>query len=91
MAVAPSISTTQASGRSLHRSSGMAMTAASSTAGWPIRADSSSMVEIHSPPDFTRSLVRSTMCRNPCSSTTATSPVRSHPSSVKLSTRSSGW
>ena len=52
--------TTQASGRSLHFSSGIPITAASATFGWAMIAFSSSTEEIHSPPDFTRSLVRST-------------------------------
>jgi hypothetical protein len=52
-----------ASGRSPQRSSGTAITAAWPTSGWPMRAFSSSTLEIHSPPDLTRSLVRSTRCR----------------------------
>ena len=55
----PSRSTTTASGRSAHFSSGTAITAASATAGWPMSAFSSATVEIHSPPDFTRSFERS--------------------------------
>ena len=38
-----------------------AMTAASSTLGWPMMAFSKSWLEIHSPPLLTRSLVRSTI------------------------------
>ena len=60
MSSSPSSSTTQASGRSDHFSSGMPMTAASATFGWAMIAFSSSTDEIHSPPDLTRSLVRST-------------------------------
>ena len=60
VAAAPSRTTTTASGRSVHFSSGTAITAASATAGCPISAFSSATVEIHSPPDLTRSLVRST-------------------------------
>ena len=51
--------TTQASGRSAHFGCGTAMTQASATAGWPTSAFSRSMLEIHSPPLLTRSLVRS--------------------------------
>ena len=57
---APSSGTTQASGRSPHFSSWMPITAASLTCGWAMISFSSSTEEIHSPPDFTRSLVRST-------------------------------
>ena len=39
------------------------MTAASATFGWPMISFSSSTELIHSPPDFTTSLVRSTMRR----------------------------
>ena len=56
---APSLTTTTASGRSCQRSSGTATTAASDTAGWPIRWFSSSTDEIHSPPDLMTSLARS--------------------------------
>ena len=55
----------QASGRSPHRSSGAAMTAASRTAGWVRMAASSSSVEIHSPPDLTTSLARSLIVMKP--------------------------
>ena len=50
-------------------SSGTAMTAASITFGWPMTAFSSSTEEIHSPPDFTRSFVRSTSLMNAPSAT----------------------
>ena len=61
------------------------MTAASLIFGWAISSFSSSTDEIHSPPDLMRSLVRSTRRIRPGSSIVATSPVRSQPSSVKLS------
>ena len=48
-----------ASGRSPHFSSGTPITAASATAGWAISAFSSSIDEIHSPPDLITSLARS--------------------------------
>ena len=50
MHVWPSLSTTAASGRSLHLGCGTPITAASRTAGWPISAFSSSCDAIHSPP-----------------------------------------
>ena len=56
----PSLTTTQASGRSLHLGCGTPMTAASATLGWAMISFSSSTELIHSPPDFTTSLVRST-------------------------------
>ena len=77
--------TTQASGRSLHFGSGIAITAASATFGCAISAFSRSTDEIHSPPDLIRSLVRSVMRTVPSASIAATSPVRSHPSSVNFS------
>ncbi len=75
----------QASGRSLHFSSGIAITAASAIAGCAISAFSRSTELIHSPPDLIRSLVRSVMRTKPSSSIVATSPVRSQPSAVNLS------
>src|SRR3954449_11133871 len=57
--VAPSRSTTDASGRSCHFSSGIPTTAASRTSGCAIRAFSRSTDEIHSPPDLITSLDRS--------------------------------
>ena len=56
----PCLGTTQASGRSDHFSSGIAMTAASATPSIAMISFSRSTDEIHSPPDLTRSLVRST-------------------------------
>ena len=50
-------------GRSSHFVSGMAMTAASATAGWATRAFSMSTELIHSPPDLIRSLIRSVIFR----------------------------
>ena len=55
-------STTATSGRSLQRSSGTAITAASTTPGWAMTSFSSSTEEIHSPPDLITSLVRSLIC-----------------------------
>ena len=60
---APGLTTTQASGRSLHLGWLTPITAASATSGWPMIAFSSSTELIHSPPDFTTSLVRSTIRR----------------------------
>ena len=51
--------TTHASGRSSHFGCGIAITAASATFGCAMIMFSRSTDEIHSPPDFTRSLVRS--------------------------------
>ena len=87
VAVASGLSTTAASGRSCQRGCGTAMTAASATAGWAIRWFSSSTELIHSPPDFTRSLVRSESRMLPCGSIAPTSPVRSQPSAVNESSR----
>ena len=55
----PAASTTNAFGRSPHRSSGTAITATSATAGWDISAFSTSMVEMFSPPEMTMSFARS--------------------------------
>ena len=79
-ASSPSFSTTHASGRSVHRSSGLAITAASATAGCAISSPSRSTDEIHSPPDLITSFERSEMRMNPCESIAAMSPVRSQPS-----------
>jgi len=76
--------TTQAGGRSTHRGSGMATTAASTTPGMAMMAASMSTEEIHSPPDLIRSLVRSVMTKYPSGDPMAMSPVSNHPSSVKL-------
>ena len=78
---APSRTTTQHSGRSAQRSSGLAITAASITSGCDMTSFSSSTDEIHSPPDLITSLARSVICTNPRSSTAAMSPVRSQPES----------
>ena len=53
------MTTTEASGRSPHFSSGTPTTVASWIEGWPIRAFSRSTEEIHSPPDLMTSLERS--------------------------------
>ena len=58
--VSPGLTTTQAMGRSIQRSLGTAMTAASAMSGWAMSWFSNSTEEIHSPPDLIRSLVRST-------------------------------
>ena len=79
-ALAPERSTTQASGRSPQRLSGMPITAASCTAGCAISSFSRSTEEIHSPPDLITSLIRSVMVKKPRSSSVPTSPVRSQPS-----------
>src|SRR6267143_1063760 len=60
-AVAPSLRTTHATGRSDHFGCETATTAASFTAGWPIRAFSISTELIHSPPLLIRALERSVM------------------------------
>ena len=61
--VAPSVSTTHASGRSCHFSSGIAITAACATPGIAMIAPSMSTELIHSPPDLIRSFVRSAMTK----------------------------
>src|SRR5215831_13893655 len=48
----PDLLTTQANGRSSHRSSGTPITAASRTSGWSVITFSSSTDDIHSPPDL---------------------------------------
>src|SRR5207302_7504733 len=60
VSVSPGAQTTHASGRSTQRSWATPMTAASAILGWAMSSFSSSTELIHSPPDFTRSLVRST-------------------------------
>ena len=59
----PSRTTTVASGRSPHRSSGTPTTLASTTSGCAISVFSSSTEEIHSPPDLMTSLDRSVSVR----------------------------
>jgi fatty-acyl-CoA synthase len=78
--VAPSRRTTDANGLSVHFSSGIPTTAASSTSGWAISAFSSSTEEIHSPPDLITSFDRSVSPKYPRPSRVPTSPVRSQPS-----------
>ena len=80
----PSRSAITASGRSPQRSSGTAMTAACATAGWAMSWFSRSTEEIHSPPDFTRSLDRSQIRMQPSLSMRTMSPVLNQPSGVKL-------
>ena len=88
VAACPSRSTTTASGRSSHFGCGMAITAASSTAGWFMSAFSRATELIHSPPDLTRSLLRSWRSIQPRASIVTMSPVRSQPSSVMRSAAS---
>jgi hypothetical protein len=57
----PSSTTTQASGRSCQRSSGLAMTATSKIFGWAANSFSRPTDEIHSPPDLMTSFARSVM------------------------------
>lgn len=87
LTVAPSRTTTTASGRSCQRSSGTPTTAASSTSGCAIRQFSNSTEEIHSPPDLMTSLARSVRVMKPCSSMRPTSPVRNQPESNLDSSR----
>src|SRR3954462_11571210 len=54
--------TTMRSGRSAHFGCWMPIPAASATSGWPTGRFSSSIEEIHSPPDLITSLLRSTIC-----------------------------
>src|ERR1041385_9234948 len=82
---APSFSATTASGRSCHLGCCTAITPASRTAGWLISVFSRSTELIHSPPDLTRSLLRSTSLMQPSGSIVATSPVRNQPSAVQRS------
>ena len=77
----PARGTTSSSGRSCHLGWATPMMAASATPGWPMAAFSTSMEEIHSPPDLITSLARSTSCRKPSASMVATSPVVKKPSS----------
>jgi len=72
-------------GRSVHFSSGIAITAASATAEWPISAFSRSTEEIHSPPDLITSFERSLIAMKPRSSIETMSPVQNQPSSVQRS------
>src|SRR5215472_1025132 len=82
---APSFNVTTARGRSCHFGCCTAITPASRTAGWLISVFSRSTELIHSPPDFTRSLLRSTSLIQPAGSMVATSPVRNQPSFVHRS------
>src|SRR5262249_11226269 len=83
--VIPGLGTTQASGRSTHRGWGTAMTAASSTFGCPMIIVSTSIEEIHSPPDLMRSFGRAVLMTYPSGSLARTSPVLTHPSGGKRS------
>jgi hypothetical protein len=65
--------------------SGIAITAASETAGWAISAFSRSTDEIHSPPDLITSLARSLIWMKPRGWIETMSPVRNQPSSVQRS------
>ena len=77
---APGLFTITRSGRSSHFGCGSPMAAASSTPGQPTAVFSSSIEEIHSPPDLITSLERSVMFMKPYSSMVATSPVSNQPS-----------
>src|SRR5207302_11022431 len=85
VAAAPSLSTTAASGRSSHFTSGIAITAASATAGCAISAFSSSTDEIHSPPDLITSFERSLIWMYPRGLIETMSPVLNQPSGVQRS------
>ena len=78
----PSCMTTNAYGRSLHRSSRTATTATSAMPSKSRRCPSSTSEWIHSPPDLILSSSRSTIRTKRVPSATATSPVRSQPSAV---------
>src|SRR5450432_1938904 len=71
----PGLRTAMRSGRSSHLGWRHAITAASRTAGCAMATFSSAMELIHSPPDFTTSLLRSVILRKPSASMVATSPV----------------
>ena len=73
----------------VHFGCGTAMTAALATPGQPIAMFSTSIELIHSPPDLIRSLVRSTMIRNPSGVMRATSPVPNQPSLSRAARRPS--
>ena len=89
VALWPSFKTTTASGRSAHFSCGIAITAASATAGCPMILFSSSTDEIHSPPDLITSFERSLIWTKPRGCIETMSPVRNQPSSVQRSAWSS--
>src|SRR5215213_5354 len=85
VALCPGLRTTTASGRSCHFGSGIAITAASATAGCAISAFSRSTDEIHSPPDLMTSLERSLIWMKPRGCIETMSPVLNHPSAVQRS------
>ena len=76
----PGFGTTISNGRSSHLGCRAATMAASATSGWPTAMFSNWIELIHSPPDFTMSLVRSVISIIPCGSMVATSPVANQPS-----------
>ena len=76
----PSFATTISSGRSSHFGWCAPTMAASATSGCDTAMFSSTMELIHSPPDFTMSLVRSVISMTPWGSMVATSPVANQPS-----------
>src|SRR5262249_43743876 len=88
VAVCPSRTTTTASGRSCHLSSGIAITAASASAGCAISWFSSATDEIHSPPDLITSFARSWIWMKPRGSIVTMSPVLNQPSLVQRSAAS---
>ena len=77
---APGALTTTSSGRSFHLGCGTPITAQLAMPLQASAAFSTSMELIHSPPDFTRSLVRSTITSQPSGVILATSPVPNQPS-----------
>ena len=80
MALAPSCRVTYAAGTSPQRSSGTAITATSSTAGWSAMACSTSTEAMFSPPEMITSLLRSFSSTYPSGCSTPRSPVRNQPS-----------
>src|SRR5262245_45550084 len=78
--LAPGAFTTTSSGRSCHLGCGTPITAQLAMPLQAMAAFSTSMELIHSPPDLTRSLVRSTISSQLSGVTLATSPVPNQPS-----------
>ena len=79
LVAAASLRVTNAFGRSPHRSSGIATTAHSSTAGWALIACSTSIDEMFSPPEMITSLLRSRSSIAPSGCQTAISPEWNQP------------
>uniref|UniRef100_A0A0A0KR73 Uncharacterized protein n=1 Tax=Cucumis sativus TaxID=3659 RepID=A0A0A0KR73_CUCSA len=80
--VSPSLRLTNAHGVSPQNSSGRATTAASFTAGFVYRTDSTSTLLKFSPPLIITSFDLSFISKYPSGCITPTSPVKNHPSSV---------